>query len=603
MRVIVYGGKGWIGGQFVEILRQNNKEFIVSKVRAENYSDVLNEINEFKPTHLVSFIGRTHGGSFSNIDYLEQKGKVFENVRDNLIGPVNLALISERKKIHYTYLGTGCIFTYLKEHFGQEIAGFGETSFPNFFGSSYSIVKGFTDTMMKNFEDSVLNLRIRMPITDSKNPRNFITKITSYEKICSIPNSMSVLPELLPIVLEMMSQQEKGTFNLTNPGLISHNEILTMYKEIVDPEFTWENFTVEDQREVLDSERSNNFLDTTKLTNKYKIRNIKDGVRDCLIKYKKNSLPRLLVTGGCGFIGSNFINHYFGEKKINKLINLDAMYYCADENNVNENIRNSKDYVLVKGNLKDRNTIKHILNEYEITHIIHFAAQSHVDNSFTDPIKYTEDNILGTHNLLEEVRDYKKIVKFVHVSTDEVYGGLDLETTKDENSLLCPTNPYSATKASAEMIVHSYIYSFNLPVIITRGNNVYGPNQYGEKVIPKFIDLLKNDKKLTIHGSGEYIRDYMFVSDTVKAFELILEKGKLGEIYNIGCENTGISVLELAKILIRKIKKTENFEDWVEYVEDRNFNDKRYLIDNEKLKNLGWVQEINLEDGINKLLS
>ena len=145
-------------------------------------------------------------------------------------------------------------------------------------------------------------------------------------------------------------------------------------------------------------------------------------------------------------------------------------------------------------------------------------------------------------------------------------------------------------------------YNFNLTIIITRGNNVYGPNQYGEKVIPKFIDLLKNDKKLTIHGSGEYIRDYMFVTDAAIAFELILEKGKIGEIYNIGCEDTGISVLELAKILIKKIKKTDKFEDWIEYIEDRSFNDKRYLIDNEKLKDLGWEQKINLEEGINKLL-
>ena len=286
MRVIVYGGKGWIGGQFLEILRQNNREFILSKVRAENYSDVLNEINEFKPTHLVSFIGRTHGGSFSNIDYLEQKGKIFENVRDNLIGPVNLALISERKKIHYTYLGTGCIFTYLKEYFGLEIKGFSETSFPNFFGSSYSIVKGFTDTMMKNFEDSVLNLRIRMPITDSKNPRNFITKITNYEKICSIKNSMSVLPELLPLSITMMENMDIGIYNLTNPGSISHNEILEMYKNIINPDFEWKNFTIDEQDQILSSKRSNNLLDTSKLEAKYQVNSVQKAVENTLIMMK-----------------------------------------------------------------------------------------------------------------------------------------------------------------------------------------------------------------------------------------------------------------------------------------------------------------------------
>jgi 3,5-epimerase/4-reductase len=180
-----------------------------------------------------------------------------------------LAYICNKKNIHYTYSGTGCIFKFDETHpFGKEENGFDEESLPNFFGSSYSIVKGFTDRLM-HLNKNILNLRIRMPITGNKNPRNFITKIVNYEKVCSVPNSMTVLPELLNYVLDMMHNKITGTINLTNPGLISHNEILQMYKEIVDPTFTWKNFSQEEQRKILAADRSNNYLDTTKLETLY----------------------------------------------------------------------------------------------------------------------------------------------------------------------------------------------------------------------------------------------------------------------------------------------------------------------------------------------
>ena len=264
-----------------------------------------------------------------------------------------------------------------------------------------------------------------MPITGEKNSRNFITKIVNYEKVCSIPNSMTVLPELLVYVVDMMKNNVTGTVNLTNPGLISHNEIFEMYKEIVDPDFTWTNFSQEEQRKILAADRSNNFLDTSRLELLYPmVTPIKDAVKKCLIDYKNNldNEVNLLVTGGCGFIGSNFINYYFPKNKINKCVNLDAMYYCADEQNVNVKIRNNPKYIFISGNLCDANLMTDILNTHQITHVIHFAAQSHVQNSFNDSIKFTYDNIVGTHTLLECSRKYNKIKKFIHVSTDEVYG-------------------------------------------------------------------------------------------------------------------------------------------------------------------------------------
>jgi hypothetical protein len=242
----------------------------------------------------MSFIGRTHGTfegqKITTIDYLEKPGKLVDNLRDNLYSPLSLAILCKEKEIHFTYLGTGCIFEYDDTHpFGSELNGFDESSKPNFFGSSYSIVKGYTDQLMRLFGDTTLNIRIRMPITDEFNERNFITKITTYKKVCSIPNSMTVLNELIPIVVDMAYKWKTGTINLTNPGLISHNEILAMYKEIVDPDFKWENFSVAEQNGILLSKRSNNFLDTNTLQTLYPgVKNIRDSVKDMLILMKGN---------------------------------------------------------------------------------------------------------------------------------------------------------------------------------------------------------------------------------------------------------------------------------------------------------------------------
>ena len=331
----------------------------------------------------------------------------------------------------------------------------------------------------------------------------------------------------------------------------------------------------------------------------------------------------ILVTGGCGFIGSHFINHIFKTNKYN-IFNFDAMYYCANETNVNEEVRNSPNYTLIKGNLCNYDLVKNTIESNKITHVVHFAAQSHVQNSFENSLQYTQDNILGTHTLLEVCRKYGKtnddtkpycckIERFIHCSTDEVYGESMLsvnEQHKTEHSVLCPTNPYAATKAGAELLAQSYCHSFKMPIIITRGNNVYGPNQYPEKLIPKFIQLLQQNKKLTIQGDGSTVRAFMHVYDTVRAFECVLEKGDVGEIYNIGCdEGMEFSVMDISKILIKMIKfkdekdvSDEMFDDWIEYVEDRPFNDARYYISNSKLKGLGWDVEVKLLDGIKEII-
>jgi 3,5-epimerase/4-reductase len=291
MKVLIYGD-GWIGQQVIELLKNGNHQVVKGLVRADNLTELEDEIVSINPTHIMSFIGRTHGKIddqvYTTIDYLEQPGKLKENVRDNLYSPLVLAILSDKLSIHFTYMGTGCIFEYDSVHpFGEELNGFNESDYPNFFGSGYSVVKGYTDRLMHLFNDSALNIRIRMPITSDYNKRNFITKITTYQKVCSVNNSMTVLPELLPILIDMAEKKVTGTMNLTNPGLISHNEILEMYREIVDPNFTWENFSIDEQAKILAASRSNNYLDTTLLEKLYpNVLNIKDSIRQCLEQMK-----------------------------------------------------------------------------------------------------------------------------------------------------------------------------------------------------------------------------------------------------------------------------------------------------------------------------
>lgn len=312
----------------------------------------------------------------------------------------------------------------------------------------------------------------------------------------------------------------------------------------------------------------------------------------------------ILITGGCGFIGSNFINYAVKKYPEYNFINIDNMYYCASLDNINKEIQQSKNYKFIEANINDLSLIKYLLKEENITHIIHFAAQSHVDNSFDNSLQYTEDNVKGTHTLLEAVRLVNKDIIFFHFSTDEVYGESKLdEPAKTEMSLLCPTNPYAASKAAAEMFVNSYNHSYGLKTIITRGNNVYGPNQYPEKLIPKFIELLKKNQKCTIHGDGSSLRTFINVYDVCTAVDIILHKGIIGEIYNIGSElEYEKSVIDVVTYLVKLIKNEDNINNHIIFVEDRPFNDKRYFITNNKLKQLGWKQTISFEEGIKDLI-
>uniref|UniRef100_A0A6C0DTU7 NAD(P)-binding domain-containing protein n=1 Tax=viral metagenome TaxID=1070528 RepID=A0A6C0DTU7_9ZZZZ len=307
----------------------------------------------------------------------------------------------------------------------------------------------------------------------------------------------------------------------------------------------------------------------------------------------------ILVTGGCGFIGSNFINYILKKDTTVKIFNIDCLNYCANVSNVNSH----PNYKFIKGNITSKDLVLHILNEYSINAIIHFAAQSHVDNSFDNSLQYTTDNVMGTHVLLQASKEYGKIKKFLHFSTDEVYGEVDLEHPGcHEKSLLNPTNPYAATKAAAEFLVRSYYHSFNLPVVIVRCNNVYGPNQYPEKLIPKFIKLLREGKLLTIHGNGSTRRNFIWAEDVSSATELIFHNGVLNEVYNIGTKQE-YSVMDVATLLIERMTEDRTINNHVIFVEDRPFNDFRYSVDTTLLKSLGWEEKYtNFIENIESLI-
>jgi len=287
-RVLLFG-PGWIGTQLFELFRQKT-DVRIATARANDEEGVASELALYRPTHVVSCIGRTHGvvdgSEIGTIDYLEYPGKLVDNVTDNLYAPLVLAHLCQQSNVHYTYLGTGCIFEYDQDHpVGGR--GFTEESVPNFFGSGYSTVKGITDRMMRWYP--ALNVRIRMPITAISNKRDFITKILNYEKICSMPNSMTVLDELLPLMVDMVLTNKTGTIQLTNPGVISHEEILEMYREIVDPSKTWKTMTYAEQNVLLKSRRSNNRLDTTRLQEWYpQVSDIHTAIRRTLVTLASN---------------------------------------------------------------------------------------------------------------------------------------------------------------------------------------------------------------------------------------------------------------------------------------------------------------------------
>jgi len=314
----------------------------------------------------------------------------------------------------------------------------------------------------------------------------------------------------------------------------------------------------------------------------------------------------ILLTGGAGFIGSHAAILLCTKYPQYKIVVYDRLDYCACLENLGE-IKDLPNFKFIKGDISSPDLVNYVLREEKIDTILHFAAQTHVDNSFGNSLAFTNSNIYGTHVLLECCKNYNDpktgenlIRRFVHVSTDEVYGeGETFETDPmHEEHVLEPTNPYAATKAGAEFIVKSYYRSFKLPCLITRGNNVYGPHQFPEKLIPKFINQLYRDMPLTLHGDGSNTRNFLYVKDVAHAFDTVLHKGKTGNVYNIGGHNEQ-SNKQVAKDLLNIFGKAEDtHDDYIKYYPDRKFNDLRYTITSAKLEKLGWKEQMTWEKGL-----
>ena len=321
-------------------------------------------------------------------------------------------------------------------------------------------------------------------------------------------------------------------------------------------------------------------------------------------------MKNILITGGAGFIGSNFVKLMLNNYDYN-IINLDLLTYAGNLENLRE-IEGKSNYTFIKGDICDKKLVDEIFTEYDIDTVVNFAAESHVDRSIENPEIFLLNNILGTQNLLDNAkkhwkinpedkysREYKEGVKYLQVSTDEVYGALGKEGMFTETTPLSPNSPYSASKASADLFVRAYYETFGMPINITRCSNNYGPYQFPEKLIPLMINNCKNDKKMPVYGDGMQVRDWLHVKDHCTAIYTVLEKGKIGEVYNIGGNNEKANI-EIVKLIINTIGKSE---DLIEYVKDRPGHDRRYAIDNTKITSqLGWEPSYTFEQGISETI-
>ena len=302
---------------------------------------------------------------------------------------------------------------------------------------------------------------------------------------------------------------------------------------------------------------------------------------------------KLLITGGAGFIGSNFIRYLFKRYPHYKIINLDKLTYAGNLENLKD-IENNPRYQFVKGDICDEKIVFKVAQE--VDGIINFAAETHVDRSLFDPQSFIKTDILGTQVLLEATRKYN-ISRFLQVSTDEIYGSIEKGSFKESDSL-SPSSPYSASKAGGDLMVLAYFKSFRLPVLITRGSNTFGPYQYPEKFIPLFITNLLENKKVPLYGKGENIRDWIYVLDHCSGIDFVFHRGKEGEIYNLGGGNER-SNIEITKFILEELGKDESY---IEYVTDRPGHDFRYSLNCSKIKNLGWQPKYSFEEALKETI-
>jgi len=322
---------------------------------------------------------------------------------------------------------------------------------------------------------------------------------------------------------------------------------------------------------------------TKNLRKKYKLRTLNI---QCLTPNSEPLISNLkhrtiLVTGGAGFIGSNFIRYILKKYKNYRIINFDKLTYAGNLDNLKD-IEKNKRYKFIKGDIYDGKLVNNIFKKERPDFVVNFAAESYVDRSILDPEIFIKTNIMGTQVLLEAAKKYK-VKRFEHISTDETYGSTEKGKFKETDSL-SPNSPYAASKAGADLLARSYYKTFNLPILITRSSNNFGPYQYPEKLIPLFITNILENKKVPLYDKGKNIRDWIYVLDNCSGIDTVLHKGRIGEVYNIGGGNEK-SNLEITKIILKELGKDNSF---IEYVKDRPGHDFRYALDTKKIRKIGW---------------
>ena len=588
--VLVFGARGWIGAQMARLMSARGWRVVAAKSRMENYADVRQELDDVRPDIVVIAAGLT---GRPNIDSLEACKA--ETTIVNVAGTVLLASECALRGIYVATFATGCIYEYDDAH-AVGGPGFTEDDAPNFTGSYYSRTKIAAEMATRELPGHLL-LRVRMPISCDGSPRCFVTKIARYARVVDVPNSVTVLADLLPVAVDLIASRTTGVFNFVNPGPVSHAEILEAYKAIVDPGFTYSVMDMATHDTVVVARRSNNCLDSTKLQRAspcVRIPNALDSIKRLFEamkpKLRYQHLPRrVMVTGGAGFVGSGLVHCLQAQPSIEVIVVLDVLDMCASLKNIEglDKVR------VVVGDICKVDVVA-LLGEHRIDTLFHLAAQTHVDNSFENSKTFTQVNVLGTHALLQAATAYGKLAVFLHVSTDEVYGEThNSESSMKESRVLMPTNPYAASKAGAEALVHAYIKSYGVNAIVVRCNNIYGPRQYPEKVVPRFCVRALSNLPIQIQGSGDQTRHFVHVDDAADAIYYAASRGVRGDIFNIG-SNTEKSIVQLAHAVVDALGSTST----ITYVKDRPFNDVRYWVDDTLLRTLGWAPKVPFDRGL-----
>lgn len=590
MRVLIWGASGWVGSLFGAYARAvlGANAVIAAKSRLGAPDSVEAEMDAVKPDRIVLAAGIK---GWPNVDWCEAHAA--ETFAINTVATIHLARAASARGIHVTNVSSGCVFEYDDAH---PVAGapFTEQDSPNFFGSVYSQSKAAAEMAVRDLPGHLL-LRIRMPVTADNAPGCLLTKIANYARVISVPNSITVLRDLLPLAVTLMVDGDTGVYNLVNPGPVTHDRLLGIYKQLVDPDFVVTTMTVEEQdATVLKARRSNNALDVSKLQQRFpdvviptaedSVRNLVQLHQPVLVRPPGRHVPRtVLVTGGAGFIGSHFIEYMAAEYPCTRFVILDAMLEPASEVFASNLPPRT---TLERANIADAGRVKSVLADSPVDTVVHFAAHTHVDASFSSSVAFTENNVLGTHRLIQACVEAGFRGRFVHISTDEVYGESAAGASAcEDRSLLQPTNPYAASKVGAEALVHSYVASGKLDAVILRANNAYGPRQFPEKLVPRFLVRALSGLSLQVQGDGTQTRNFLYVLDLAAAVRTVLVHGHTGGTYNVRSDEE-LSVLAVAHQVLRC---TGRPEDDVVHVPDRRFNDKRYNIDDTKLRALGWA--------------